>query len=168
MREYLLQQIEILLQKIKDIIVSRNLSTKSSTLLYEVVRANLGVELTPKDEVPDEVACMSTMNALHKKAFGEPIGGDASTYLGYLALKNNKNWVKVVTPLPGDVVISPSGFGGKNGVTNGHVGCYLGGNKIASNNSQTGLLDDHLNLESWRQRYVTLGGYPIWFFRKIF
>ena len=165
-----LQLLTLLSDKLKTLVVQKNAPTASGQKLYETALASIGQELTPKDEVPDEVACMATMNALHKKAFGEPIGGDASTYLGYLALRDSKKWVKVTSPLAGDICISPSGFSDKEGqkaVPNGHIGCYMGNNEIASNNSKNGLFEKNYNLFTWRYRWVTLGHYPLFFFRKI-
>ena len=166
----LLQLLASLTDKLRTLVVQKNAPTIAGNKLFEIAKSSLGQELTPKDEVPDSVACMSTMNALHKKAFGEPIGGDASTYLGYLALRDSKKWVKVSSPLQGDVCISPSGFNdaeGKKVVPNGHIGCYMGNNQIASNSSTTGLFSMNYSLFDWRYRFVQLGHYPLWFFRKV-
>lgn len=166
----LLKLLASLTDRLRTLVISKNAPTIHGNKLYQTAKSCLGQELTPKDEVPDEVACMSTMNALHKKAFGEPIGGDASTYLGYLALRDGKKWVKVTSPLQGDIVISPSGYNdaeGKKVVPNGHIGCYMGNNQIASNSSKTGLFSMNFDLFSWRYRYASLGHYPVLFFRKI-
>ena len=171
---YLIKILESLTNQLKTIVITKNLQTEASKKLYEMALKCLKIpqDLTPLDEVPDEVTCMSTINALHKKAFGEPIGGDASTYLGYIALRDSKKWVKVTSALAGDLIISPTGFndaeGKKNGITSGHIGCCLTNNQIASNNSKTGLFEINFDLWTWRYHYATRGHFPIFFFRKIF
>lgn len=164
---YLLSILASLQAQLKKLIVERNLQTEASKKLYETAKAWLGKDVTPLDNVPDDLACVEVLNVLAVKSWGEPAGGGNSTYLLYYALKDHKKFAEVVDPLPGDIILSPTGFGGKNGITNGHAGVVMDNNKIASNSSFTGLLTESYDLWSWRYRWVINGGYPMKFYRRI-
>ncbi len=126
----------------------------------------LGTDVTPNDLVPDEVGCAEAVNEVHYKTFGQYIGGGASTYNLYACLNASKDFIRVDTPLYGDIVISPTGYG--NGkLSNGHVGIVSKDNKIMSNNSFNGYFEENYTVDSWRKRYVDVGGYPMVYFRKI-
>jgi len=89
--------------------------------LYKTAVSYIGTDVTPSDIIPDELDCANTVNTLHIRAFGYAIGGGASTWLLHKALQHSPYFTKVDIPLPGDIVISPSGHG--NGkLSNGHVG----------------------------------------------
>ncbi len=134
-------------------------------LLYETCIKCLGTDVTPNDTVSDEVACAETVNAVYKKAFGKDIGGGASTTLLYKALLNDSTFEKITAYLPGDIIISPTGYG-NGSLAHGHTG-YMGENgKIMSNNSNNGLFIQNYTIGGWNSRYKVLGGYPEYFFRK--
>lgn len=136
-------------------------------ILYETAVKCLGRDLTPDDTIPDEVDCAETTNAVYKQAFGVEIGGGASTNAMYKALLANTALFKRVTaPLPGDIVISPTGYGNGN-LSNGHVGIIGVDGAIMSNSSSTGRFSQNFTQESWRQRYVDKGGFPMAFFRRV-
>lgn len=87
---------------------------------------------------------------------------------GYLSTKDLYHWLqKYFTaesiPLPGDIIISPTGYGNGH-IPNGHVG-IVGKNHIMSNNSMTGLFDAYFTMQTWNKRYAQQGGYPVLFFR---
>ena len=136
--------------------------------LFTTAKNFLGRDVTPKDGVPDSVACAETVNAIYEEAFGEQIGGGASTYNLYYALKKHFNFEQVETPQPGDIVISPTGIpvmpGGK--LTNGHVGIVGEAGVIMSNDSATGLFKENYTLQTWKERYVDKGKYLMCFFRR--
>ena len=135
---------------------------------YDVALSFLGKDVTPRDEIPDEVACAITINTIHTKAFGYPIGGGASTYLLYRALLNSPFFVKIDLPEQGAVVISPTGYRSKKTkIENGHVGCVGENGIIMSNDSKSGLFLENYTLVSWRKRFVVEGSYPMYFFRRI-
>lgn len=140
--------------------------TENQKKFYDTALSYLGRDVTPDDAVSDRFACAITINALHKKAFGFSIGGGASTYLLYRALLNSEYFEKIDQPEVGCVVISPSGYG--NGrLSNGHAGIVCEDEYIMSNNSSNGLLNKNYTIESWRTRYVEIGGYPVCYFRRI-
>lgn len=134
--------------------------------LYVGALACVGRDASPNDLAPDELGCAESVNAIHKKVFGFEIGGGLSTNKLYKALKNSRLFVQVDRPLPGDVVISPTGYGNGN-LSNGHVGIVSNDKMIMSNDSATGTFIENYSLESWKGRYVGQGGYPMLFFRRI-
>ncbi len=151
-------------------IMISELSKMNREILHAVAVSHLGTDFTPDELVPDEVSCAFAVNTLHRKAFGVEIGGGASTYLLYDALRKSTSFIGVDSPLPGDIIISPTGYSrnGSNGILkSGHAGIMGINNEIMSNNSFNGLFDKHYTLSTWIDRYGTLGGYPIWFFRRL-
>lgn len=139
----------------------------NSEKLYKVAMSCLKTDVTPKDEYPDSVSCAITVNVIHQKAFGDQIGGTASTYWMYNSLLNRKDFQKVDAPQRGDIIISPTGYAGKGGtLTNGHVGIVGDGGVVLSNNSNTGLLDTYFTIEKWNSYYGIKGKFPIYYFRK--
>lgn len=134
--------------------------------LYQTAFGCIGTDASPNDVAPDELGCAETVNAIHKKTFGHEIGGSVSTYLLYQALRSSTEFIKVDAPLRGDIVISPTGYG-SGGLSNGHVGIVADSGMIMSNDSRTGLFSLNYTLDSWRNRYVKLGGYPMDFYRRI-
>lgn len=115
--------------------------------------------------IQNELGCAEAVNAVHKKAFGKEIGGGASTYLLYQALKADKTFQKVTEWEPGDIIISPTGYS-KGPLTHGHVGiCTEKG--ILSNDSKTFLFANNFTIASWVARYRVYGKFPVLFFRKV-
>lgn len=134
--------------------------------LHSRAVASIGIDASPNDVAPDELGCAETVNAIHKAEFGVEIGGDVSTYRMYRALKDHPDFTKVDAPLPGDVVISPTGYGGTDEVTNGHVGIVGDGRTIMSNDSRKGTWESNYDISSWTDRYVHKGKYPMYYFRR--
>lgn len=134
--------------------------------LYDRAFKNIGTDVTPDDVIPDEYDCADTVNKIHEEEFGDQIGGGASTTKLYQAIQKRADFQKVELPLPGDIVISPTGYG--NGrLSNGHVGICAKNEVIMSNNSYTGKLDTAYTLATWKIRYVDTGGFPMDYFRKL-
>lgn len=110
--------------------------------------------------------CAQTVNSIVEAAIGSSIGGGASTYLMYQCLiAQTTRFTLVQTPVPGDIVISPSGYSTK-GVPNGHVG-IVGRFGILSNNSQNGLLQEDYTLDTWQDFFAVLDGFPVYYFHVI-
>lgn len=141
-----------------------NVATANSQKIYEVAAAHLNQSLCENHMF----GCMETVNNIFEIAFGSEIGGRQSTYMGYQyltgALKGKYTFVEVTDPLPGDVIISPTGYGKSEVMPNGHVG-IVAKYGILSNNSYTGRLEEGYKLDSWKARYADRGGYPVKFFR---
>ena len=132
--------------------------------LLEVAKQCLGKDLVPFE---DTLACAGQVNAIYKKAFGREIGGGLSTYLMWEALKKDKRFLKVDAGLPGDIVISPTGFGDSKKIRNGHVGIVMEQGQIASNNSLNGLFELNYTFETWKRRWKDYGRYPMDYFRVV-
>lgn len=132
--------------------------------LYNVARAHFGKDVTPNDRIPDDVACAETLSTLLNKVRPTPI--ITGTHSLYVYLRTRYQVVQV--PLPGDVIIAPTGMA-RHGtpIKNGHVGIVMKDNVIYSNNSLTGLLDDHFTIDTWNKRYRDKGGYPVYYFRIV-
>ena len=152
----------------KILIVKYNFSTPAGEGLYFVAKGWLGKDASPSDVAPDEYGCAESVNNIVFTTFNEEVGGDVSTYRMYKALKENKKFAKVTKPLRGDIIISPTGYGGTQEVKNGHVGIMSDNGVIMSNKSQNGLFSVHYTLDSWKERYQVRGKYPIHFYRRIF
>lgn len=144
----------------------QNTQTPQGLKILAVAKSWLGKDASPEGLADNTVACAESVTHILMGIgyIGYTITG---TYTLLRALQQAPEWVEVSNPLPGDIIISPSGMGGKNGITSGHVGIYAENDQIMSNNSNTGLWDLHLNLASWTARYKVLGGYPILYFRRI-
>lgn len=140
-----------------------NFPTIESAKLCEVTLANIGKDLSPTQ---NELGCAETVNTLCTLAYGEPAGGNLATGAMYQALLVSDKWIRVTTPLPGDIVISPTGYGNGN-MSHGHVGIVITDYKIASNNSYNSLLEVNYTLSSWKGRYGDLGGFPVAYFRRV-
>lgn len=141
------------------------LSAFNRQTIYDTACLNLKTDVSPNDIAPDEYGCAETVSDLLKMA-GFDIGLYLSTYQLYYALKSNSGFIRVDTPLYGDIIISPTGFG--NGMLpNGHVGICGKDDKIMSNNSFTGLFEENYTQDAWKARYQKVGGYPLIYFRKI-
>lgn len=155
----LLAQIAILQALLDSIKVNR-------VKLYDAAVASIGIDASPNDIAPDEVGCAETVNAIFKSVFGAEAGGSLSTHNMYLSLLKDKRFIKVDQPLPGDIIISPTGYG-SGGLSNGHVGIIGQKDTIMSNSSATGTFESNYTLKAWRDRYAGKGGYPVVFFRVI-
>lgn len=134
--------------------------------LYLGALTCLNTEASPNDLAPDELGCAETINAIHRKVFGFEIGGGLSTNRMYKVLDRSPLFLRIDQPSEGDLVISPTGYG--NGrLPNGHVGIVSKDGMIMSNDSKTGLFVENYSLNTWKDRYVGQGGYPVCFFRRI-
>ena len=140
--------------------------------LYITAVGSLGEDITPQDEIPDDVACAEVINKIHEKTFGFPIlsirEGGASTKLLYYAMVKSSLFQESPEPLSGSIVISPTGLNNRiSKIKNGHIG-IIGLNKIImSNNSSNGLFEENYTIDSWKKRFVSEGGYPMLFFNRI-
>ena len=140
-----------------------NFSTLAGKKLHEVAISCLGLDIAPLE---NEYGCAEAVNNIVFKAFGDYAGGDLSTSRMYHSIKNNRKFIEIRKPLAGDIILSPTGYG--NGrIANGHTGIVSFGNTILSNDSATGKFMPNYTTESWNKRFVADGGYPIFYFRRI-
>jgi hypothetical protein len=146
--------------------------------LYEAAVEALNEDASPKDEAPDELACADSWNEIYKNAFGEYFysGNRLSTYYLRKALRESSLFKQVYIAAPGDTIISPTGFGTRKNpdgtlvIANGHVGVFMFGGDIASNDSRSqyrGLWRINYDQDSWADRWVRRGGYPLEIYRRV-
>jgi len=151
----------------KFLVQTFNYGTPAGEKLYKVAYGCLGIDASPNDKAPDEYGCAETINDIVYSAFGDYAGGDISTYRMYNSIRNNIKFVKVMIPVKGDIILSPTGYGGANGIRNGHVGIIGDKGTIMSNDSNTGKFLQNYTIESWTSRYKIRGNYPIYYFRRL-
>jgi hypothetical protein len=132
--------------------------------LLAAAKAALGTDASPNDLAPDELGCAETVSTLIGQVLpGFPV--ITGTWTLWQRLLSDDRFVLVMTPEPGDIVISPTGTG--NGRMSGHVGIVGEYGRIMSNDSRDGTFDQNYDLETWRQRYGINGGFPIHYYRLI-
>lgn len=130
-----------------------------------------GFDASPKNKAPQHLACAETVNAIHEDVFGEPICkiNELSTYYLRRDLKERTDFKQVTREQagPGTIIISATGYGGKNGIKHGHVGILYDYNNIMGNNSPTGLFNVNWTVDKWMKYYGEKGGYEVLFFNKL-
>lgn len=158
------------LERIKQMLLAMKVptvdeQTENGKILYQTAIGLIGQDLT--GSTPDRYGCAASVNHVFEKAFGIPIGGGASTFLMNIALSDKKRFIEVERPLPGDIIISPTGSTTKKTLTNGHVGTFGQDFKIMSNSSETGKWSENWDLKRWKQYYQDFGGFPIKIYRVL-
>lgn len=148
--------------------VALELSALKGKTIYNACLAYLHTDASPNDLAPDEYGCADSVSGVLQKALGKDMGIDytISTAQLYREFLLSKSWIVVQNPIAGDVLVSPTGYG-NGGLSNGHTGIVGFDSKIYSNSSATGTWEQNYTLASWKDRYVGLGGFPMFFFRKI-
>lgn len=131
--------------------------------LIDLCKESLGKDVTPDDLVPDSVACAITVSTLIH-SLDATFPKVAGTWSLFDCLEHRKDYEKVPVPIPGSIIISPTGMGKKG--TNGHVGIVMENNVIASNDSSTGKFMQNYTYDSWCARYKDALGYPVLIYKK--
>lgn len=164
----LIIQIKLKIAQLQSIlgIAQSNLSTPQGKKIFETAKTLLGTDASPNDLAPDEYGCAETVSDV-LIASGFPMPVIISTAELYKFFVGSGSWLEVPGCLPGDVIISPTGMGGQNGVLNGHTGIVGENSVIMSNNSYTGRFETNYTVASWTSRYKIKGGYPVFYFRRI-
>lgn len=136
--------------------------------LYEYAVKALGTDASPNDLAPDEYGCAETVSNIAHRAFLDfPDEILSTTTLYQKLLKHPKfDGVNAEERLPGDIIISPTGYGKTGKIPNGHVG-IISKNGIFSNSSASGRFMENYTLSTWNARYQKQGGYPVLFFRRV-
>lgn len=132
--------------------------------LYEVALLNLNIDPTPKDEVNDEFACVSSLTTILRQVVPDfPL----MTYTPNLLkqLQVDKRFKASTEFKEGNIIVSVTSTG--NGSTYGHCGVISKGGKIMSNSSSTGLWADKYDSISWIERYSRKGGLALYIFEVL-
>lgn len=161
-REEILKQYTTILQKtillMQKVILLKKYGV--STVIYEYAKDCIGKDMA---ERLDEYGCAEALNTVIEQATGLNIGGGYSTYLMYHSILNNpKRFIRRYVPQKGYLVISPSGYGKGNG----HCGIISDNGNIMSNNSDTGLWNEHLSIITWNRTFKARG-FPVYYFEVV-
>ena len=132
-----------------------------SELFFESCLRYLNTDVTPKDEVDDDVACMVTVDTLYKLFTGTYLNGATitqSTYVGLQVLSKHPRFIKVDKPTKGSILLYATGTGNGH-LANGHIFVSDGAGKLYSNSSSNGLFQQNYTDFTAKYRYETIGGF---------
>lgn len=134
-------------------------------LIYSIALDYLGKDASPYDRVDDVVGCAESVTEILRKAVGTPVITGTWTLDDYL--NRSKHWIPVAKPQAGDVLVSATGKSsrGKKAPFRGHTGIVGERGVILSNDSYTGKWLAGYTIDTWRERYLHKGGYPINYYR---
>lgn len=135
-------------------------------LIVSVAKDHLGIDASPRDRATDEYGCAESVTEILVKVgvFNRIITG---TWTLMEAMQSDPHWWPVIDPQPGDVLVSPTGESklGRKAPFVGHT-AIVGDNRILmSNDSYSGKWMANYTIDTWKERYVKKGGYPMLFFR---
>lgn len=144
---------ELIMQVLKLLIQQLSLLWDRS-LLEESLR-HIGTDASPIDRADDVLGCAESVTEILKKIRpNTPI--ILATWILNDYLKNHKGYRRVYIPMPGNIIISPTGAG--NGSIRGHVGIVGRKDVIMANVSDSGKWMASYTIESWKARYEDRGG----------
>lgn len=135
--------------------------------LWRTALSLLGVDASPNDLAPDEFGCAETVSDIIVVS-GVDFPICVSTKQLHEEFQASPTvFTEIVDgPKEGDVILSPTGWG--NGkIPNGHTGIIDKNGIIMSNSSVSGTFEKNYTLKTWKDRFVTIGGYPIFFWRRV-
>ena len=131
--------------------------------LYKVAVSYLGKDASPKDLATDEFGCAETISNIIHEVFPDFPPEILSTSDLNNEFKKSLRFRQTLTPSEGAIIISP-----RTEKMYGHVGIFLSGSGIASNNSKTGLFDMNYNFETWARTFGAKGrGLKIYIYKVI-
>ena len=142
-----------------------NNKTKSEQF-FDFCMQFVDTDVTPKDRVDDDVACMETVDTLYYKFSGKYISGSTitvSTLKGLENLSKNPLFLKIKKPVKGAILVYATGTGNGN-IKNGHIFISDGAGNLYSNNSYTGKFEKNYTDFTAKYRYESLGGYKPHYF----
>jgi len=129
--------------------------------IFLVAQSHLGKDIAKRE---NELGCAESVCKILNLS-GVKIENYISTMRLFDALEKDDRFyrqgVPILKTLPGDIIISPTGYG--QGV--GHVGIAGEEDKIFSNNSKTFVFDDHLTKQGWYDYFSKERNFPIFCFR---
>ncbi len=141
-----------------------SVSPTKAQLLYDAAKLVIGTDLTPRDEVPDRVACVVQLQAVFHNAFGHFIGTGAARYNtkaldAALAASPLFRKVHVRDVKPGCIAVAPTGHG-TNPSEHGH--CWITGKTHwMSNDSRTGRWEANYTYDQVHSFFVLKRGFPL-------
>ena len=135
--------------------------TPKDILLREAIHS-VGLDVTPNDEVNDEVACAVSLSTVIRKSIDDTFPLIAYTPTLKKHLDSSPLFKQTMIYKPGCILVSPT----IEGVFKGHCGVMGEKEVIYSNNSRTGNWDSHFTLASWIGRYRN-GGLHLYFYEPV-
>lgn len=133
---------------------------KPKKTLLQAALDHIGLDASPNDLVDDVVGCAESVTTILRTVTTFPL--ITGTWTLRDELERDTRFTKTGIPMPGDIVISPTGTG--NGSIRGHAGIVGRNGSIMSNDSYTGKWMANYTIDTWRARYVTKGGMPTYFY----
>lgn len=127
--------------------------------LYKVAYSCLDIDMAPTQ---DALGCSESLYYVMKKAGVPNLPKRAILGTAEMDAWLKKNFASYANPLPGDIIMSPTGSG--NGKIRGHTG-IVGNVNIMSNNSKNSLWQDEWNLKKWLNYYQKYGGLSTKYYR---
>ena len=135
--------------------------------LYAYAVTQLGMKLSGV-KAPIEYGCVEAFCNVINGFFGQVIFDETYTDTIKKELDKSFRFIKLTDGEPikrGDIIVEMTGEGVKG--TIGHIGIY-DGHRIMSNNSKTGLWDNHIDIGLWVKRYFIEYKKPIHRYRIVF
>jgi hypothetical protein len=117
----------------------------------DICEAHLGVDVTPDDRVPDEVACAITITTLLNKVYPFVTLIDGTWTLYDYMRKPTSNFIQLKEPEAGCIAIAPTGTGKKGTV--GHV--------------WVGKFTKNYTYEVAKKKYTVEQGMQLYFFKHV-
>ena len=119
----------------------------------------LDTDPSTPDGVKDELGCADTLSHLIKKVFPDfPIL--FSTKDLDFKLFTDKRFERITEPQKGAIIVSP-----RTPTQTGHCGVFITGDRIASNNSKTGLFQGNYLWSSWITEFKEKKGLKIYLYK---
>lgn len=136
-------------------------------ILHQAALSFVGKDASPKDQAPDELGCVDSINEVWRAAFGTPLSATLSTARLYAFLRADSrvSQVTLKDAQAGDIIICPTGLGSNPHMPHGHVGIVGEEGTVMSNDSATGKWMQNYTVLSWTKYFGVKGGYPIYCFR---
>ncbi len=138
-----------------------NMETNSEKLL-KIAQSSLDTDVTPNDDVPDDVACAEVLSTIIKKLYPDFKVFDSTKDLD-MKLFTDKRFYRTGTPSRGSIIISP-----KKGDVLGHCGIFISDDRIASNNSfggVKGLFTGNYTWDQWIKEFRDKRGLRIYIYQ---
>jgi hypothetical protein len=129
--------------------------------VVETSNEYLGKDVTPNDEVSDDLACAQCVSRIIKDLLPDfPILVSTRDLFNHLSKDKRFKGTNVITP--GTIIISP-----RTETVHGHCGIWMDKKNIASNNSKTGLWEKNYTLDEWVNIFRLKRGLKIYFFQPV-
>lgn len=142
-------------------LLKKQLEKPMDTKFLEVCMDALDTDPSTPDGVKDEVGCAETLSTLIKKIYPDFPVIFSTKNLDW-KLYSDKRFKRITEPELGCIIISP-----RNNIQFGHCGVFITSQRIASNNSQTGLFQGNYFWDSWIREFKDKRGLKIYIYKLV-